>query len=309
MEEYYGSQTDANGHYVPQEHVLEDLTQFQSNVYGYYDSAPDTIPFQNIKALPLMYFHSYHLDRYMSLENSNKIILPHSILSEISKYDGIIYPLNFQIDGLDDILGVADFSIDIDIAYLPQRIFDKVVSLFHLTSIDEPIDIPLKLFNKQIARGTRVKFQVHDAKFIEIEDYKSYLETHLQEHYSILQKNITIEIPPHFDLNYSDGITFQINVVSCEPEDAIIITDTDLIIEFDEPVNYLQYMKVKEKDLKNEKNDKDEKNEKNDTDVENPDHIDWDKREKEHLEKFGYLPVPYIKTKNGIRFRLKFNTN
>jgi hypothetical protein len=289
MEDYYGSHVDNNGHFVPQQYIPEDLTQYQNNVYGHYSTAQDIIEFSNIKAFPLMYFHSYHLDRYMSLENSNKIILPHSILSEVSKYNGIIYPLTFQIDGLDDLLGVADFSIDIDVAYLPQRIFDKIASLFHLDSLDGPIDIPLKLFNRKIARGTCVKFQVHDAKFIEIDDYKSYLETHLQELYSILQKNITIEIPSHLDLNYPDGRTLQINVVSCEPEDSIIITDTDLVIEFEEPVNYSKYIKEKQSLIPQVNS------------------IDWDKREKEHLAQFGHLPVPYVKTKNGICFRLKFN--
>ena len=46
MDSYYGSNRDHSGHYVPGHHINEDLSHFQSNVYGYYDTAEDYIEFE-----------------------------------------------------------------------------------------------------------------------------------------------------------------------------------------------------------------------------------------------------------------------
>jgi hypothetical protein len=297
MDSYYGSNRDHSGHYVPNHYINEDLSHFQSNVYGYYDTAEDYIEFESIKAMPLIYFHSYSDEKYNYLENSNKIILPSTILSKISTFNGVNYPLMFKIDGIDDLLGVADFIPDIDVIYVPFKIYNKLI----INEIgDVYIDVNLKLYNLPIARGTKAILQVHDAKFIEIEDYKYYLEHHLQKNYSILQENTTIEIEPHPLLNYPDGKLLKINIINTEPENVILITDTDLAIEFQEPVNYQEYLNDKERKIEIEKGKQ-----------ENNDEIMfsyWHKKNEDSMKKFGYPAVPVEITKNKqIRFFLNFN--
>jgi hypothetical protein len=322
MEDYYEMDENNNlqqniQHYVPtqQERAAfnldhADFTNYQENVYGFYSNVDNGLSFNNLKCLPLTYFHSYHLDKYANLENSNRIILPQYILSELSKYSNIIYPLTFQIEGLDDLLGVADFISDTRIVFLPQRIFDKVISLqYHdhdnnlnkdlnttQDLMDNHCELVLKLYNLKIPRGRMVKFQVEDAKFLEIEDCKSYLEQHLQQQFSILQKNISIEIPAHPIMNYPFNKTLQINIIECQPEDAILITETDLAIEFEEPVNYKKYLK----DLREI-----ESTATTDTIVSNNDY--WHQRDLNYFKIHGFLPVPYEKGNKSLRVRLNFN--
>lgn len=299
MDSYYGSNRDHSGHYVPNQHQPQDLSHYQSNVYGYYNTADDYIDFEGIKVMPLIYFHSYSDEKYNYLDNSNKIILPSSILSRISSFNGINYPLIFKIDDIDDFLGVADFIPDIDVIYVPFNIYTKL----HTSSIENSdiyITVNLKLYNLPIARGTKAKLQVHDAKFIEIEDYKYYLEHHLQKNYSILQENSTIEIEPHPLLNYADGKMLKINIINTEPENVILITDTDLAIEFEEPLNYQEYLDIKE----NEKVIHNQEKENNNDDM----FSYWHKKNEESMKKFGYPAVPVeINKNNQIKFYLNFN--
>jgi hypothetical protein len=293
MDSYYGSNRDHSGHYVSNQYVHQDLSHYQSNVYGYYDTADDYIEFDEIKVMPLIYFHSYSDEKYNYLENSNKIILPSTILSKISSFNGVNYPLIFKIDGIDDFLGVADFIPDIDVVYVPLKIYEKLNTEQNDNIYIETI---LKLYNLPIARGTKAKLQVQDAKFIEIEDYKDYLEHHLQKNYSILQENNTIEIEPHPLLNYPPGKLLKINIINTEPENVILITDTDLAIEFEEPLNYKEYLEEKEKEKKSQKYIGEDIFEY------------WHKKNEDSMKKFGYPAVPVEKTKNGqIRFYLNFN--
>ncbi len=304
MDNYYGSNQELEGHYHPNVYSPEDLSQFQTNVYGHYQQAGDTLQFDDINGIYLTFFHSFMDSAYNELETSNKIIIPQSVLNKISQYDGIAYPLIFKVNGLDDLLGVAEFDANITEVFIPNRIFKKILRFHGIDEIDFPLHIGLELHNKPIARGTSATFRVHDAKFIELEDYKSYLEYQLQKNYSILQEGITIEIAPHPLLNYTNNKSLKIDIVKTSPESAIMITDTDLAIEFEEPLNYKEYLQKKEED-----NDIQQQLMKfnNELTSQTTNVFEyWEKREKEHLEKYKCLPVPY-EIKNGqIRMCLRF---
>lgn len=297
LDNYYGSNQELEGHYHPNVYCPEDLSHFQTNVYGHYQQAGETVKFEDINGIYLTFFHSFTDSRYNHLETSNKIILPQSILNKISQYDGIAYPLIFKVTGLDDFLGVAEFDATIVDVYIPKRIFQKILSFNGYDDVDFPIHLGLELYNKPIARGTSATFKVHDANFIEIEDYKSYLEHQLQRNYSILQEGLTIEIEPHPLLNYPDGKSLKIDVIKTNPESTIMITDTDLAIEFEEPHNYKEYLEHQNEYIEEEIIEP----------VTSQPFEYWEKREKEHLSKHGCLPVPY-EIKNGqIRMCLRFN--
>ena len=120
MDNYYGSNQELVGHYHPTDYSPEDLSQFQTNVYGHYQHAGETLKFDDITGIFLTFFHSFMDSRYNDLETSNKIILPQSVLNKISQYDGIAYPLIFKVAGLDDFLGVAEFDSNITEAYIPK---------------------------------------------------------------------------------------------------------------------------------------------------------------------------------------------
>ncbi len=305
MDNYYGSNQELEGHYHPNTYIPEDLSHFQSNVYGHYQNAGDSIKFDDINGIYLTYYHSYMDSQYNELDASNKIILPQSVLNKISQYDGIAYPLIFKVEGLEDFLGVVEFDSNINEAYLPRRIFKKILRFHDFDDIDTPLYIGLELYNKPIARGTSATFKIHDAKFIEIEDYKTYLEYQLQKNYSILQEGVTIEIAPHPLLNYPEGKNLKIDIIKTIPESAIMITDTDLVIEFEEPVNYKEYQQKKEHEKEENELEEQLLNFTENVNEKSPFEY-WEKREKEHLAKYKCLPVPY-EIKNGqIRVYLKF---
>jgi len=315
---YYGSNRDTHGHYQPSvpSSSIPTLSQFQSNVYGYYNRANGVVPFDEVKGLPLTYFHSYSSPRYHELEHSNKILLPSTILTKISQFDNLIYPLIFQVDGTFDLLGVAEFSEEIDIAYIPNRIFQKILLNNGLEFIDHPISIGLKLHNQEIARGSSATLRAQDAKFIEINDHQTYLQLQLQQYYSILQEGQVLELPPPESLNYPDNTFLKVDVVTTKPEPTILITDTDLSIDFEEPTNYQEYLIKKEEEriqkeieekerIQNEFNQKSYERIRKYIPEYGPDF--WDNREKESLEKTGMMPMPFIKLPSGGTIaRLKF---
>jgi hypothetical protein len=304
MDNYYGSNQELEGHYHPNTYIPEDLSHFQSNVYGHYQHAGDVIHFDNINGTFLTFYHLYYDSNYNELETGNKIILPQSVLNTISQYDGIAYPLIFKVEGLEDFLGVAEFDSNISEAYLPRRLFTKVLEHNEIDDMDTPLHLGLELYNKPIARGTAATFRVHDAKFIEIEDYKSYLEYQLQKNYSILQEGITIEIAPHPLLNYQAGENLKIDIVKTLPEKAIMITDTDLAIEFEEPLNYQEYQQQKQQEQQEQQEQQKEQKGYESTGASPFEY--WEKREKEHLAKYKCLPVPYEIRNGHLRVYLKF---
>jgi hypothetical protein len=309
---YYGTYRDANGHYNPsvQSSAIPTLTHLQPNVYDYYTRANGLISFDDIKALPLTYFHSYQL--HHQLEHSNKIILPSTILVELSKYDNIVYPLIFQVDGTSDLLGVADFIDDVDIAYLPHRVFKQILLSSGIDKVNHPVSIGLKLHNQEIARGTKTILRAHDAKFLEIDDHQSYLQMYLQQFYSILQEGEVLELPAPDSLGYPQDTFLKIDVIKTSPESSILITDTNLTIEFEEPLNYKEYSKKKTQE--NKKRKLEERESVCETYYESIrkfipeyDSTFWDDREKKSIKDTGIMPLPFIKLTNGQTiYRLKF---
>uniref|UniRef100_A0A6C0E925 Uncharacterized protein n=1 Tax=viral metagenome TaxID=1070528 RepID=A0A6C0E925_9ZZZZ len=315
LSSYYGTYRDTGGHYNPSVSGsgIPTLTHLQPNVYGYYTRANGLISFDNIKGLPLSYFHSY--ESQYRLEHSNKIILPSSILVELSKYDNIVYPLMFQVDGTNDILGVADFVDDIDIAYLPNRIFNKMIINFGINDVKdirEPISIGLKLHNQEIARGVHTILRAHDAKFLEIDDHQSYLQMHLQQFYSILQEGEILELPAPDFLGYPENTFLKIDVLKTKPESTILITDTNLIIDFEEPINYTEYFERKTRENQRIKQTHIDSINQNYYDyirqfIPEYNSTFWDDREKKALQDTNIMPLPYITLPNGKTiYKLKF---
>jgi hypothetical protein len=309
---YYGTHRDSTGHYNPSvaSSSIPTLTHIQPNVYGYYTRANGIIPFDDIKGLPLSYFHSY--GSHNQLEHSNKILLPSTVLAELSKYDNIVYPLIFQVDGANDLLGIADFVDDIDVAYIPNRVFKKILLASGIDNVDQPISIGLKLHNQEIARGEKTLLRAHDPNFLEIDDHQSYLQLHLQQFYSILQEGEILELPAPDFLGYPPDTFIKIDVLKTYPESSILITDTNLVIDFEEPLNYKEYLqkKIDENKLSKQKQ----------IDAINQNYYDyirtfipeycsefWDKREQKSLQDTNMMPMPYIKLSNGSTiYRLKF---
>ena len=206
------------------ENELSDqlLSHYQENINDTWVIAPKTIDF-NYDCYPLIY---YQYDDVKGLENSNKIILPNKILSDLSVFRDIEYPMHFTINDSDVLFSPTDFKHDIGDVYIPQHFLENL-------GIEIGSKIKLTLINSKLEKGTKVKLKAHTSNFLEITDHKQYLEQNLVKLYSTLTKGQTILIP------YLESTIF-IDILECEPKQTISIIDTDLEVDFEAPWDYVK---------------------------------------------------------------------
>lgn len=237
----------------------------------------------SLNCYTFIYFYDH--DKFKYLERSNKIVLPSSVLNKINKYsDKLDGNIIFQVSGNSDIimnLSVDSFIDDISDAYIPTHIMD---TLF----LEEGSQLEFKL--NVIDKGTKIILEPHTSNFLEIENSKEFLEKQLNEKYDILSCGETISL-----LHNNDLIKF--NIILTEPKNTICIKNTDIIVDFKEPLDYKEYLfnkqeekkrkieedKIKQQLIKQEENAKIEK-QKNDEKI---------KKEK------GYIPFGGIGRKLG----------
>lgn len=257
----------------------------------------------NITIAPLIL---YGTEQYNLYENTNKIFLPISILNKISNLQDDMSFLLFQLNDSDEILSVADF-ISGDIAYVPSRFINSF----------DIIEGTIKLYDNHIEKGTYAKIRVHNSKFMQLDDYKEYLEQVLQK-YSVLQEGSIIQIEHHPLLldELSSHNPLYITITKTEPEEVILITDTDLAIEFEE-FNDKEDDKEDDKDEDDHKEEKETENqeekENQETDLLHSGEINYEYWHKKNIEEYGKtkgLALPYeLKNKKISRAFLNFNFN
>tara|TARA_B100001063_G_scaffold242734_1_gene271988 strand:- start:710 stop:1456 length:747 start_codon:yes stop_codon:yes gene_type:complete len=158
------------------------------------------------------------------LSYSNKVILPESMLYQCKDKK---YPLLFNITSDDSsisyVCSVYEFTATPGICILPYHIME---SLF----IQEGSTVTVTLC-ENVLKGSSVVLRPHKTKFIELSNPKAILEKHIADNYQVLNKGETIVI------YYLDELYF-IDVLDCKPTNVIDIVDTDLNLDFDEPVDY-----------------------------------------------------------------------
>jgi hypothetical protein len=200
-----------------------DYSNFQDNYNQFYQMLNEEKSFF-FKALPIIFYHGY--DEISYLENSNKMIIPKSVLYDISKYENIKYPMRFKINDSDILFSVYEFREDVANIFISQ---DMITNF----GIEIDVECKLTLFNEEIETGTKIVLKPHTSNFLEIEDHKSVLETHLVKAYDTLIEGQTISIP------YFDQKIF-IDIIKCEPNKMISILETDLEVDFEQPYDYVE---------------------------------------------------------------------
>ncbi len=211
---------------------MNNLVRYQDNINNYSVEAPRVLDFR-FKCYSFLYLEN----DIQSLESSNKIILPNTILRDLSKYNDIEYPLHFKINDSEILFTPSEFKEYIDDIFIPQHFIDNL-------GIEIGSQVKLTLLNYQIEKGSKVKIKPHTSNFLEIIDHKHFLERHLVKLYSTLTQGQTIKIP------YEDS-DLLIDILECEPRDTVSIVDTDLEVDFEAPYDYVEEKEV-EKELKGE---------------------------------------------------------
>ena len=188
----------------------------------------------DIQCYSLSMFINY--DKYKHLENSDKILIPQSIMMKInSRTTELPKQLIFSIKKMvfdegnmfyanDCKCQLFEFIEGIDNIYIPSRIMQSLW-------LQENDLVSLEYISYPIPMGKKIILKPHTSDFLEIMDTKDFLENGLNKNYSILNQNDTISIP------YQDKIMY-FDVLKTEPNSTILISDTDLEVDFEAPFDY-----------------------------------------------------------------------
>jgi ubiquitin fusion degradation protein 1 len=118
---------------------------------------------------------------------------------------------------------VLEFSAEEGMCHLP-------VWLMHNLFLEEGSEVILR--NVNLKKGTYIKFQPHETKFIDLPDPKAILEREMTN-YACVFKGDTINI------NHG-GRDYMINIVECKPNDQICVIEADINVDFDAPLDYVE---------------------------------------------------------------------
>ncbi|KAL6122893.1 hypothetical protein NUSPORA_00155 [Nucleospora cyclopteri] len=163
---------------------------------------------------------------------SSKVMLPTSILSDLTQFN-YPTPYVFEIMHENKILKtnctVGNFMEAENEVIVPTWIWDQL----DLKSAKE-----VSISHIIVPTGKSIKLLPHSTDFLKVENPKAELETALRN-YHILTLGDEIRI------NFEEFKNIAFTVTSIEPEEknAIYIVDTDLNVEFEEPIGYQEEMK------------------------------------------------------------------
>lgn len=157
-----------------------------------------------------------------------KCILPQSILEELVTSQ-IHLPYAFEVSHTDGVYrtncGVLEFTGEEGVVIVPEWMYQQL-DLYNVSIVTFSF--------KKLPQGTYVKLLPHSSDFLEVEHPKAELEKNLRD-YQVL--TLGDEIICEFE----EIGRIRFTVAKIQPEgDGIYIVDTDLSVEFLEPVGYAE---------------------------------------------------------------------
>ena len=174
------------------------------------------------------------------LKCSNKILLPQSVLFDITSENNTFDKLYFKVSNIESKFGVVcavhEFSSPDNIVHMPYYIMEEC-------GIQEADKVDVELVTPK--KGTFMKLKFHNGReFQKIEDPKKMLEQYLSKNYPIVTQGHTIKI------KYENNKTFYIDIVETKPEEIIEIFNVDVKVDFDKPYDYEEIEKERLEKLK-----------------------------------------------------------
>lgn len=154
-------------------------------------------------------------------ELGDKILLPQSLLAELLQWnsaDPMIFRITAQRSGRITHGGVIEFTAEEGRCYLPHWLMQNL-------ALQEG-DV-VRLETASLPKARYVKLQPHLTEFTYMTNPRAVLETRLR-HFTALTQGDEIAIE-------YNGKTYWVTVVSCEPAEAVCVTDTDVSVEFAPP--------------------------------------------------------------------------
>jgi ubiquitin fusion degradation protein 1 len=152
------------------------------------------------------------------------VLLPPSVLEQLGGRV-VQYPLKFRLER-DDLplvahCGVREFTAEPGRAYLPWWLMEAM-------GLGEGSIV--RLVNVALPDATYLKIRPRKTAFVQLTDPKGVLEVALRN-FTCVTKGVTLRI------QYI-GRSFDIDVLELEPADAASIVETDVELDFAEPLDY-----------------------------------------------------------------------
>jgi len=165
------------------------------------------------------------------LKHSNKILLPESLLFELTKenHDSLDNKMYFKVShtetGYGEVCGVHEFSAPPGVVHLPYHIMNSC-------SIGEGTNVKIELVTPP--KGSFIKLRLHNSKeFSKLSNPKAVLEKIMSSDYPVVTQGQTIAI--HYrDLNK----VFMMDIVETKPSEVIEILNADINVDFDKALDY-----------------------------------------------------------------------
>ena len=165
------------------------------------------------------------------LRSSNKILLPPSVLYELNQQqdlsDNIMF---FKVSNKEMqfgiVCGVHEFSAPPGICHVPFHIMNNI-------GIREGQEVEIEKIC--LVQGTYMKLRPHKTEFINLSNPKAVLERIMSRDYPVVSQGQTIE------LYYEElDCKYLIDIVETKPASIISIVNTDINIDFDQPLDYVE---------------------------------------------------------------------
>ena len=178
-------------------------------------------------------------DMIDKLRCSNKILLPESMLFELTKdnHDSLEQKLYFKVSNNEthygEVCGVHEFSAPPGVVYLPYHIMESC-------ALQEGNTVKVDLVSPP--KGNFMKIRLHNSKeFSKLTNPKAVLEKIISRDYPVVTQGQTIA------LNYTDlDKVFMIDIVETRPSEIIEIINTDINVDFDKALDYVEPAPKKE---------------------------------------------------------------
>ena len=188
-------------------------------------------------------------DTKQDLKCSNKIILPTSVLFDITSENDDISKLYFKVSNVESKFGVVcavhEFSAPQSVVHVPYYIMEEC-GINNGDKVDIKVVVPKK--------GTYMKIKLHNGKeFSNIENPKEMLEKYLSRNYPVVTQGHTIKI------KYENKKTFYMDIIETKPDEIIEIFNVDLNVDFDKPYDYEEIEKERLENLKKIEEEKQKK--------------------------------------------------
>lgn len=177
-----------------------------------------------------------HIPNKEAFENGGKIILGHDILQRlldmniIEEGKGMHFRIHSPAYKIVIHCGVLDFSGSGSQLYAPSWIMEYC----NIRPGDSVVVASIKL-----EPGTFMKIQPQSTKFLEIDDPEAVL-TRLLPNFSCIMKGQYLRF-------VHDNTKYDIKILETKPDVAVSLLNTNITVEFAEPVGYAEYLEEQKK--------------------------------------------------------------